>query len=134
MDDGDYLLLTEDEQFNDQEIARRSRRDVDGYHRWEHDLEKVIQLAKPMFNAAPPDIFSDDPADPADVAWMVKQLRGADKKTLHDLMRFLTGSAPTCSTTTSSPTSSRPRSRRPASSATRSARCRRAPVSCCSST
>ena len=92
MDDGDYLLLTEDEQFNDQEIARHSRRDVDGYHRWEHDLEKVIQLAMPMFNAAPPDIFSDDPADQADVAWMVKQLRGADKKTLHDLVRFLTGS------------------------------------------
>ena len=92
MDDGDYLLLTEDEQFNDQEIARHSKRDVDGYHRWEHDLEKVIQLAMPLFNAAPPDIFSDDPADQADVAWMVKQLRGADKKTLHDLVRFLTGS------------------------------------------
>ena len=72
MDDGDYLLLTEDEQFNDQEIARHSKRDVDGYHRWEHDLEKVIQLAMPMFNAAPPDIFSDDPADQADVAWMVE--------------------------------------------------------------
>ena len=57
-----------------------------------HDLEKVIQLAKPLFNAAPPDIFSDDPADQADVAWMVKQLRGADRKTLHDLIRFLTGS------------------------------------------
>src|SRR4026208_2460528 len=28
-DDGDYLLLTEDDQFNDQEIARHSRRDVD---------------------------------------------------------------------------------------------------------
>jgi phytoene dehydrogenase-like protein len=92
MENGDYLLLTEDEQFNDQEIARHSKRDVDGYHRWEHDLEKVIQLAMPLFNAAPPDIFSDDPADQADVAWMVKQLRGADKKTLHDLVRFLTGS------------------------------------------
>ena len=92
MDDGDYLLLTEDEQFNDQEIGRHSRRDVDGYHRWEHDLEKVIQLAMPLFNNAPPDVFSDDPADQADVAWMMKQLRGADKKTLHDLVRFLTGS------------------------------------------
>ena len=92
MDDGDYLLLTEDEQFNDQEIGRHSKRDVDGYHRWEHDLEKVIQLAMPLFNNAPPDIFSDDPVDQADVAWMMKQLRGADQKTLHDLVRFLTGS------------------------------------------
>ena len=45
-----------------------------------------------MFDAAPPDIFSDDPDDQADVAWMMKQLRGADRKTLHDLVRFLTGS------------------------------------------
>ena len=52
----------------------------------------MIQLAKPMFDAAPPDIFSDDPDDQADVAWMMKQLRGADRKTLHDLVRFLTGS------------------------------------------
>src|SRR3954447_1074557 len=93
MEDGDYLLFTEDAQFNDQEIGRHSKRDVDGYHRWSHDLERVIQLAKPLFDNAPPDIFSDDPDDQADVAWMVKQLRGADRKTLHDLIRFLTGSA-----------------------------------------
>ena len=29
-----------------------------------HDLEKVIQLAKPLFDNAPPDIFSDDPDGP----------------------------------------------------------------------
>jgi phytoene dehydrogenase-like protein len=120
MDDGDYLLLTEDDQFNDQEIGRHSKRDVDAYHRWNHDLEKVIQLVKPFFDNAPPDIFSDDPDDQADVAWMLKHLGGADRKTLHDLIRFLTGSA------------SRPRSRRPRSSATRSGRCPRARVwSCC---
>jgi phytoene dehydrogenase-like protein len=93
MENGDYLLYTEDEQFNDQEIGRHSRRDVDGYHRWSHDLQKIIQVAKPLFDNAPPDIFSDDPEDEADVAWMMKQLRGGDRKTLHDLVRFLTGSA-----------------------------------------
>ena len=92
MDDGDYLLLTEDEQFNDQEIGRHSKRDVDAYHRWSHDLDRVIQVVMPLFDHAPPDIFSDDPEDAADVAWLVKQLRGADRKTLHDLIRFLTGS------------------------------------------
>ena len=92
MDDGDYLLLTEDEQFNDQEIApaqqaRRRRlpplgaRPREGHPAGHADVQR-----------APPDIFSDDPADQADVAWMVKQLRGADRKTLHDLVRFLTGS------------------------------------------
>jgi phytoene dehydrogenase-like protein len=93
MENGDYLLMTEDEQFNEQEIGRHSRRDVDGYHRWSHDVDRVIQLVKPLFDHAPPDIFSDDPDDQADVAWLVKQLRGADRKTLHDTIRFLTGSA-----------------------------------------
>jgi phytoene dehydrogenase-like protein len=92
-DDGDYLLLTEDDQFNDQEIARHSRRDVDAYHRWSHDSQRIIQLAKPLFDAAPPDVFSDDPADAADVAWLLEHLKTADRKTLHDLVRFLTGSA-----------------------------------------
>src|SRR4051812_3424956 len=91
MENGDYLLITDDEQFNDKEIGRHSKRDVDAYHRWGHDVERVIQLVKPLFDQAPPDIFSDDPADQADVAWMMKQLRGADKKVLHDLFRFLTG-------------------------------------------
>ena len=93
MENGDYLLMTEDEQFNEQEIGRHSKRDVDAYHRWSHDVDKVIQLVKPLFDHAPPDIFSDDPEDQADVAWLVKQLRGADRKTLHDTIRFLTGSA-----------------------------------------
>jgi len=93
MEDGDYLLLTEDDQFNDREIARHSKRDVDAYHRWSHDSQRIIQLAKPLFDAAPPDVFSDDPGDGADVAWLLKHLKSADRKTLHDLVRFLTGSA-----------------------------------------
>src|SRR3954463_14992738 len=47
MDDGDYLLLTEDEQFNDQEIARHSKRDVDAYEAYNHDVLRVCRAIKP---------------------------------------------------------------------------------------
>jgi phytoene dehydrogenase-like protein len=93
MENGDYLLMTEDEQFNDTEIGRHSRRDVDAYHRWSHDVDRVIQVVKPLFDHAPPDIFSDDPEDAADVEWLVKHLRGTERKVMQDLIRFLTGSA-----------------------------------------
>src|SRR3954464_8151524 len=34
MENGDYLLMTEDEQFNEQEIGRHSPPHVDGQHPW----------------------------------------------------------------------------------------------------
>jgi phytoene dehydrogenase-like protein len=92
MDDGDYLMLTEDEQFNDQEIRRHSHRDADAMHRFDHDMHRVAQLVKPLFDAAPPDVFGDSPEAGEDVAWLLKHLRGADKKVIHDLARLLTGS------------------------------------------
>lgn len=92
-EDGDYLLLTEDAQFNDQEIARHSRRDADAMHRYGHDMNRVAQLVKPLFDHAPPDIFSGAPEDAADVEWLLRVLRGADRKVLQDLVRLLTGSA-----------------------------------------
>ena len=66
---------------------------------------------------------------------MMKQLRGADRKTLHDLVRFLTGSAPDLlddyfeSDIVKASIASSVDHRQP-----RSARCRRAPGSCCSTT
>ena len=41
MENGDYLLLTEDEQFNEQEIGRHSRATSTRYHRWSHDVDRV---------------------------------------------------------------------------------------------
>ena len=62
-EDGDYLLLGQDHGENQQEIARHSRRDVDGYDALNHDILKVIQLIKPLLDMVPPDIFSDDPEE-----------------------------------------------------------------------
>ena len=53
----------------------------------------MIQTVRPLFDNPPPDIFGTDPEDQADVAWMLKQLGNADRKTLHDTVRMLTGSA-----------------------------------------
>lgn len=98
--DGDYLLLTTDDGFNDAEIARHSPHDVDAMHRYSFDMNRVAQLVKPLFDHAPPDVFGgpDAGADggsggDADVAWLLRHLRGADPKVLADLVRLLTGSA-----------------------------------------
>jgi phytoene dehydrogenase-like protein len=90
---GDYLLLGPDHEQNIQEIRRHSRRDADAYERYEHDLERVIHLVKPLLDRVPPNVFGDSEEDAADIAWLFQHLKGADKKVLHDLVRLLTGSA-----------------------------------------
>ncbi len=92
-EDGDYLLLTEDEQANAVEIGRHCSADVDAMQRYSHDMDRLAQFVKPLFDAPPPDIFSGAPEDQADVDWLMKRLRDLDRKTAHDLARLLTGSA-----------------------------------------
>ena len=91
--DGDYLLFGDDEDQNVQMIRRHSRRDADAYTRYNYDLDRVIQTVRPLFDNPPPDIFGSDPEDQADVAWMLKHLGSVDRKTIHDTVRMLTGSA-----------------------------------------
>ena len=93
MENGDYLLLGQDHGENQQEIARHSRRDVDGYDALNHDVLKVIQLIKPLLDQVPPDIFSDDPEELIALAAFAQRFRKVDKKVLHDAVRLLTGSA-----------------------------------------
>jgi phytoene dehydrogenase-like protein len=92
-EDGDYLLLGQDHGENQQEIARHSRRDVDGYDALNHDVLKVIQLIKPLLDQVPPDIFSDDPEELVALAAFAQRFRKVDKKVFHDAVRLLTGSA-----------------------------------------
>jgi phytoene dehydrogenase-like protein len=93
MENGDYLLLGDDHDENVQEIRRHSRRDADAYDRFQHDVERVCQVVKPLFDTVPPNIFGKEPDDLADVAWLASHLSGVEPKVLHDLVRLLTGSA-----------------------------------------
>ena len=63
MENGDYLLLGQDRDENIQEIMRHSPHDADAYDRYEHDIERVCQVIKPLFDKAPPNIFGNDPED-----------------------------------------------------------------------
>jgi len=92
MDNGDYLLLGPDAGVNRQEIARHSKADVDGMERFEHDTLRVRQFLRPLFDHAPPNLFSKDPADADQVAWLLRHLGGADAKLIHDCVRLITGS------------------------------------------
>ena len=93
MENGDYLLFGMDHQENVQEIARHSRHDADAYDAFNHDIARVCQAIKPLLDAAPPDIFSDDPEELVALASLGQRFRGLDKKVLHDAVRLLTGSA-----------------------------------------
>ena len=91
--DGGHLLFGDDHAQNMQEIRRHSPRDADAYDRYQHDLDRVVQAVRPLFDAAPPDVFSTDPEDRADVEWLLKHLGGVERRVMHDVVRLLTGSA-----------------------------------------
>ncbi len=91
--DGDYLLLGDDHGQNLQEIRRHSSHDADAYDRYHHDLDRVCQAIRPLFDTAPPDVFGKDPEDQADVKWLLDHLGGIDRQVMHDTVRLLTGSA-----------------------------------------
>ncbi|HEX2194863.1 MAG TPA: NAD(P)/FAD-dependent oxidoreductase [Candidatus Limnocylindria bacterium] len=92
-DDGDYLLFGRDHDENLREIIRHSPHDADGYEQYGHDLDRVCQAIKPLLDTVPPDIFSDDPDELTALAELAARLRGLDKRTLHNAVRLLTGSA-----------------------------------------
>jgi phytoene dehydrogenase-like protein len=92
-EDGDYLWLTKDHDQNVREIARLSPHDADAYTQYAHDLDMVCRALKPLFDQAPPDIFSDDPEELLALADLGRRIRGLDKRTLHNAVRLLTGSA-----------------------------------------
>jgi phytoene dehydrogenase-like protein len=92
-EDGDYLLLGDDHGENIQEIRRHSPHDADAYDRYHHDVDRVVQAVRPLFDNPPPNVFGKDPEDQADVAWLLDHLGGIERKVMHDTVRLLTGSA-----------------------------------------
>jgi len=93
MENGDYLLLGQDHGSNQQEIARHSRHDADAYDRFDHDMGKVLQAFKPLMDAPPPNLFSDDPEELVALAGLGARFRSLPKDVLHNAVRLLTGSA-----------------------------------------
>jgi phytoene dehydrogenase-like protein len=92
-ENGDYLLLGQDHGENLREIARHSKHDADAYEQYSHDIEMVCQAIKPIFDMVPPDIFSDDPEEWLALARLGNRFKKLDKRTLHNTVRLLTGSA-----------------------------------------
>jgi len=90
---GDYLWLTKDHDYNLREIARHNARDADAYEQYSHDLDMVCQALKPLMEQAPPDLWSDDPDELLALAGLGRRFRQMDRRTLHNAVRLLTGSA-----------------------------------------
>jgi phytoene dehydrogenase-like protein len=92
-EDGDYLWLGQDHGENLKEIGRHSKHDADAYSQYAHDMEMVCRALKPLMDSAPPDLFSDDPDELLALAALGSRFRDMDKRTLHNTVRLLTGSA-----------------------------------------
>ena len=94
MENGDYLLLGQDHGVNQREIARHSQHDADAYDRFNHDMNKVLQAFKPLLDAPPPNLFSDDPEELHGARRTRRRGSSAlPKDVLHNAVRLLTGSA-----------------------------------------
>ncbi len=93
MENGDYLLLGQDRGENITEIKRHSPHDADAMDRYEHDIERVCQVIKPLLDKAPANIFGKTPEDLDGIAELVSHLGGVEPKVMHDAIRLLTGSA-----------------------------------------
>ncbi|MGH2462469.1 MAG: phytoene desaturase family protein [Candidatus Limnocylindria bacterium] len=91
--DGEYLWFTADHDANLREIARVSPHDADAYEQYSHDMDRVCQAIKPLLDMVPPDPFSDDPEELLALASLGSRFRRLDKRTLHNAIRLLTGSA-----------------------------------------
>ncbi len=63
MENGDYLLLGQDEQQNTAEIRRHSQHDADAFEQFSHDVAMVVQAIKPLLDSIPPDITSTEPEE-----------------------------------------------------------------------
>ena len=93
MDNGDYLLLGQDEQQNIVEIRRHSKHDADAYEQFNHDVAMVVQAVRPILDSIPPDITSTDPEELMRMAALGQHVRSLPPRVVHNGMRLLTGSA-----------------------------------------
>ena len=92
MDNGDYLLLGQDQQQNIVEIRRHSKHDADAYEQFSHDLAMVVQAIRPLLDSIPPDITSTDPEELMRMAALAQHVRSLPTRVVHNGMRLLTGS------------------------------------------
>jgi phytoene dehydrogenase-like protein len=90
---GEYLSFTRHHDANLREIARISPHDADAYEQYSHDMNQVCQAIKPLLDTVPPDLFSSDPEELVALAALGSRFRNLDKRTLHNAVRLLTGSA-----------------------------------------
>ncbi len=93
MENGDYLLLGQDEQENINEIRRHSKHDADAYEQFSHDLAMVVQAVRPILDSIPPDITSNDPEELMRMAALGQHVRTLPTRVIHNGVRLLTGSA-----------------------------------------
>ena len=93
MENGDYLLLGQDEQENINHIRRHSKHDADAYEQFNYDLARVVEAVRPVLDSIPPDITSKEPEELMRLAALGQHVRNLPTRVVHNGIRLLTGSA-----------------------------------------
>ena len=95
MENGDYLLLGQDDQRNIVEIRRHSKHDADAdaYEQYNYDVAMVVRAIKPLIDSVPPNITSKDPEELVRMAAVAQHMRDLPQRVRHNAVRLLTGSA-----------------------------------------
>lgn len=93
MENGDYLEMGPDHYYNYHQIARHSKKDAEAYNDYNHMMERVCQLIKPLLSEIPPNILSQEPAELAHMVRLRELMGRADGFVVNMLTRLLTGSA-----------------------------------------
>ena len=93
MENGDYLLHRAGPRREPARDRPPLPHDADAYDRFDHDLNKVLQAFKPLMDAPPPNLFSDDPEELLALAGLGARFKALPKDVLHNAVRLLTGSA-----------------------------------------
>ena len=93
MENGDYLLLGQDEQRNITEIRRHSKHDADAYQQYSHDVAMVVRAIKPLLDSIPPNIISKEPEELVRMAALAQHMRDLPPRVIHNAVRLLTGTS-----------------------------------------
>ncbi len=90
--EGEYIFLGDDHYQNYHEIARHSIKDAEAYDDYAHMLGRVQHAIKPLMDIIPPNPYSDDPEDQADMAAFNDYMEGLEPDVQAMIQRFYTGS------------------------------------------
>lgn len=88
---GDYLLLTDDEEHNKKQIRKFSETDYEALDEYHHIIDRVGKILSNQWLKEPPKLHGGGLSDLLSSAGIAMEMRKLDKDTRHRMMQFFVG-------------------------------------------